>query len=110
MAIEYHEGLPGAGKSYEAVVFHIIPALKSRRSVVTNIRGMNYERLSELTGEPLEMIKLLLINVEPAEQDSADGEVQRCINEMCDKTPDNTRLLFGMRFRIIFLLAMPSFH
>ncbi|EPW2921237.1 zonular occludens toxin domain-containing protein [Pseudomonas aeruginosa] len=94
MAIEYHEGLPGAGKSYEAVVFHIIPALKSRRSVVTNIRGMNYERLSELTGEPLEMIKLLLINVEPAEQDSADGEVQRCINEMCDKTPDNSLVVW----------------
>lgn len=94
MAIEYHEGLPGAGKSYEAVVFHIIPALKERRSVVTNIRGMNFERLAELTGEPLEMINLLLINVEPAEQDSADGEVQRCINDMCDKTPDNALIVW----------------
>lgn len=94
MAIEYHEGLPGAGKSYEAVVFHIIPALKSRRSVVTNIRGMNYEKLAELTGEPLEMIRLLLINVEPAEQDSESGEVQRVIDEMCDKTPDNALIVW----------------
>jgi len=94
MAIEYHEGLPGAGKSYEAVVFHIIPALKERRSVVTNIRGMNYEKVAELTGEPLAMIQLLLINVDPAEQDSADGEVQRCINEMCDKTPDNALIVW----------------
>lgn len=94
MAIEYHEGLPGAGKSYEAVVFHIIPALKARRSVVTNIRGMNYEKLAELTGEPLAMIQLLLINVEPAEQDSEAGEVQRCINQMCDKTPDNALIVW----------------
>lgn len=94
MAIEYHEGLPGAGKSYEAVVYHIIPALKDRRSVVTNIRGMNYEKLSELTGEPLAMIQLLLINVEPAEQDSEAGEVQRCINQMCDKTPDNALIVW----------------
>lgn len=94
MAIEYHEGLPGAGKSYEAVVFHIIPALKERRSVVTNIRGMNFEKLAELSGQPLEMVRLLLTNVEPAEQDSEAGEVQRCINEMCDKTPDNALIVW----------------
>lgn len=94
MAIEYHEGLPGAGKSYEAVVFHIIPALKERRSVVTNIRGMNYEKLAELTGQPIAMIQLLLINVEPAEQDSEAGEVQRCINQMCDQTPDNALVVW----------------
>lgn len=94
MAIEYHEGLPGAGKSYEAVVFHVIPALKDRRSVVTNIRGMNYEKLAELSGQPLEMVRLLLTNVEPAEQDSEAGEVQRCINEMCDKTPDNALIVW----------------
>lgn len=94
MAIEYHEGLPGAGKSYEAVVYHIIPALKDRRSVVTNIRGMNYEKLAELTGQPLQMVQLLLINIEPAEQDSEVGEVQRCINQMCDQTPDNALIVW----------------
>ncbi len=94
MAIEFHEGLPGAGKSYEAVVFHIIPALKDRRSVVTNIRGMNYEKLADLSGQPLAMVQLLLINVEPAEQDGESGEVQRCINEMCDKTPDNALIVW----------------
>ncbi len=30
-------GAPGGGKSYEAVVFHVLPALKSGRKVVTNL-------------------------------------------------------------------------
>jgi zona occludens toxin len=30
-------GRPGSGKSYEAVVTHIIPALKDGRKVITNI-------------------------------------------------------------------------
>lgn len=31
------EGIPGSGKSYEAVAFHILPALKSGRKVITNL-------------------------------------------------------------------------
>ena len=31
------EGVPGSGKSYESVVFHILPALKSGRKVITNV-------------------------------------------------------------------------
>lgn len=31
------EGTPGAGKSYEAVVYHILPALKAGRKVITNL-------------------------------------------------------------------------
>ena len=30
-------GSPGAGKSYEAVVFHVMPALRSGRKVITNL-------------------------------------------------------------------------
>ena len=94
MAIEYHEGLPGAGKSYEAVVFHIIPAIKDRRTVVSNIRGLNVEKIAELSAQPVELVRLLIINVEPAEQDSESKEIQRCIDEMCDKTPDNALIVW----------------
>jgi len=94
MAIEYHEGLPGAGKSYEACVYHILPAIKARRTVVTNIRGMNAEKIAELTGERLELVELLLINVTPAEQDADPSEVQRCINQMCNQTPDNALIVW----------------
>lgn len=31
------EGIPGSGKSYEAVVFHVLSALKSGRKVITNL-------------------------------------------------------------------------
>jgi zona occludens toxin len=31
------EGIPGSGKSYEAVVFHVLAALKAGRKVVTNL-------------------------------------------------------------------------
>ena len=31
------EGIPGSGKSYEAVVYHVLPALESGRLVVTNL-------------------------------------------------------------------------
>lgn len=31
------EGVPGSGKSYEAVVYHVLPALKAGRKVITNL-------------------------------------------------------------------------
>ena len=37
MAITLIKGRPGAGKSYECVVHHVLPALKEGRKVVTNL-------------------------------------------------------------------------
>ena len=31
------EGIPGSGKSYEAVAYHVLPALKAGRKVITNL-------------------------------------------------------------------------
>lgn len=31
------EGIPGSGKSYEAVVYHVLDALKNKRKVITNL-------------------------------------------------------------------------
>lgn len=94
MAISFHEGLPGAGKSYEACVFHILPALKKHRKVITNIRGVNHQKFAELLDEPVELIELLLIYVEPAEQDGPTEDVQRCINAFADNTPDNALIVW----------------
>lgn len=94
MAIHFHEGLPGAGKSYEACVFHILPALKAGRQVVTNIRGINWEKFAELLDEPVEYVRMLLIYVEPAEQDGAAGDIERVKNEFADKTPDNAMIVW----------------
>lgn len=94
MAIHFHEGLPGAGKSYEACVFHILPALKAGRQVVTNIRGVNWEKFAELLSEPLEYVQMLLIYIEPAEQDGEATEIERVKNDFADKTPDNAMIVW----------------
>lgn len=94
MAIHFHEGLPGAGKSYEACVFHILPTLKAGRQVVTNIRGINWEKFAELLEEPVEYIQMLLIYIEPAEQDGDSGDIERVKNEFADKTPDNAMIVW----------------
>lgn len=60
MAIVFHEGLPGAGKSYEACVYHILPSLKNARPVLTNIEGINHEKFSELTKIPIAWVKKYL--------------------------------------------------
>src|SRR5690606_9456961 len=94
MALYFHEGLPGAGKSYEAVVYHILPALKSGRQVITNIRGINAEKLAELTDEPLEYIQLLLLYIEPAEQDGEASDIEKVKDCFANETPDNAMIVW----------------
>lgn len=59
--IVFHEGLPGSGKSYEACVMHILPALKAGRRVITNIEGINHDKFAELTGIPARFLQQFLI-------------------------------------------------
>ncbi|MFA5016222.1 MAG: zonular occludens toxin domain-containing protein [Methylobacter sp.] len=58
--IIFHEGLPGSGKSYEAAINQIIPALQKGRMVYAYIEGLNHEKFSEVTGLPLPVIQNLL--------------------------------------------------
>ena len=60
MAIIFHEGLPRSGKSYEAMVSQIIPALKKGREVVAYIEGLNHERIAEAAELPVERVRELL--------------------------------------------------
>jgi len=50
MAINAISGRPGSGKSYEAVVRHIMPALKDERKIVTNI-PLNVDWFCTFIGE-----------------------------------------------------------
>jgi zona occludens toxin len=59
----FHEGRPGSGKSYEAAINRIIPALKSGRKVYAYIEGLNHEKFSEVTELPLELIQSLLFQI-----------------------------------------------
>jgi zona occludens toxin len=58
--IVFHEGLPRSGKSYEACVMHILPALKEGRRVVTNIEGIDHSKFSELSGLPIKIVEQYL--------------------------------------------------
>ena len=94
MAIHFHEGLPGAGKSYEACVYHILPALKAGRQVITNIRGVNWDKFADLLDEPVEYVRMLLLYIEPAEQDGEAADIERVKNEFADRTPDNAMIVW----------------
>ncbi|AVS62566.1 Zonular occludens toxin [Paracidovorax avenae] len=66
MSVLFFEGLPRAGKSYEAMVTQIIPALKRGREVVAYIEGLNFERIAECCALPVERVRELL---HPLERD-----------------------------------------
>ena len=61
--IIFHEGLPGSGKSYEALVKHIIPSLEKGRKVYARLNGFNYEKVSELTGKTVEELEILYTEI-----------------------------------------------
>lgn len=50
-------GAPGGGKSFEAVVFHILPALRKGRKVITNL-PLVLEEIEKLNPEYLPLIDL----------------------------------------------------
>lgn len=45
--IVFNEGVPGAGKSYDAVATHILPALKAGREVFARLNGLNEEAIAK---------------------------------------------------------------
>jgi zona occludens toxin len=53
MAINAYTGLMGSGKSYEAVRSTIIPAIANGRRVVTNIDGVNGDRIRAYCAETM---------------------------------------------------------
>lgn len=72
--IIFHEGLPGSGKSYEACVKHILPALIAGRDVLTNINGINHEKFSELSGVPIAICRQL---IQVINHNDCDDEARR---------------------------------
>lgn len=57
------EGLPRSGKSYEAMVFHILAALRSMRKVYAYIEGLNHDKIAELAGIPVSTCQDLLTQI-----------------------------------------------
>lgn len=61
MTIWFHEGLPRSGKSYEAMVKHALPAIQNGRVVVSNIKGINCEKIAEVLDIPVQEVELLVV-------------------------------------------------
>ncbi|MFN3812170.1 MAG: zonular occludens toxin family protein [Roseateles asaccharophilus] len=59
--IIFHEGLPGSGKSYEAVARRIVPALASGRPVDAYVEGLNHAKLAQLAKISEEQCRALLV-------------------------------------------------
>jgi len=61
----FHEGLPGSGKSYEAMAKHILPAVERGRRVYAHIDGINdpscLSAISECLGLPVSTVQDRLI-------------------------------------------------
>lgn len=51
------EGIPGSGKSYEAVTFHILPALRRGRKVITNL-PLNTEQIFAVNPDYLNLLEI----------------------------------------------------
>jgi len=51
------EGIPGSGKSYEAVAFHVLPALKAGRKVITNL-PLNIEAFASIDPAYRDLIQI----------------------------------------------------
>lgn len=61
----YHDGLPGSGKTYEAMVKHVLPALKAGRVVYARVDGLDYDKIATVLELSIDVVKNLLVHVEP---------------------------------------------
>jgi len=62
--IIFNEGVPRAGKSYDAVKSHILPALKKGRTVYARLNGLRHDRIAQHLGMDEEVINDQLVLVD----------------------------------------------
>lgn len=63
--LTFNEGVPRAGKSYDAVLTHILPALKKGRKVFARLDGLNHDAIAEYLKIPQDDVRTLLVLVDP---------------------------------------------
>ena len=56
----FNEGVPRSGKSYDAVLSHILPALKSGRVVYARVNGLNPDKIADYLGLSPAIVRDLL--------------------------------------------------
>lgn len=61
--LTFNEGVPRAGKSYDAVAFHILPALKKGRKVFARLDGLDHDAIAKHLKMDAEDVRSLLVQV-----------------------------------------------
>lgn len=89
----FHEGLPGAGKSYAAIKDHVVPALVKGRKVFAYIEGLDHKRIAEVSGITEERCRELLFQIERDQVPTVYEHVQNdslvVIDELQDFWPSS---------------------
>lgn len=60
----FNEGVPRAGKSYDCVKHHILPALKRGRPVFARLNGLKHDAIADYLKMPRERVRELLHTVD----------------------------------------------
>lgn len=63
----FNEGMPRAGKSYDAVKSHILPALAAGRRVYARLNGLDHDKIAAHLSLPIERVRELLVLVPSAD-------------------------------------------
>lgn len=89
----FHEGLPGAGKSYAAIKDHVVPALRKGRKVYAYIEGLDHDRIALVAGITAERCRGLLFQVSkeqvPTIYDHVENDAFVVIDELQDFWPSS---------------------
>lgn len=94
--IIFHEGLPRAGKSWEAMVKMALPAIKNGRVVVTNIKGVDHQRIADILEMDLDAVEKLLISV-PWEK---SGDIHEYVVNDCLTIFDEVQDFHPSKFKL----------
>jgi zona occludens toxin (predicted ATPase) len=78
MSIFFLEGLPRSGKSYESVLRHLLPALKAGRPVITNVHGIDLQKIKQHLG--LSTLNVTYIDIDTPVKAATEQFIRRCEN------------------------------
>ncbi|QOK98457.1 zonular occludens toxin (plasmid) [Ralstonia pseudosolanacearum] len=91
----FHEGLPGSGKSYEAMVRRIILALKKGRKVYAYMYGLDHDKIAQVAELEVERVRELLVQLSDDDLKKLSEVVAKdsllVLDEMQNHWPAETR-------------------
>jgi zona occludens toxin len=91
--IIFHEGMPRSGKSYEAVVYYLIPHILKGRKIFSNVAGLNHSKIAEVSGLSIVTVAKLVIQLTDEQVHEIYKHVENdslvIIDELQDFFPSN---------------------